>query len=65
MAGLIYGTQSKANNKYGVLVKTVCKPALGYMEIYPIEGQKLEDTVLSLLGKNSRPKSSDLSRKFL
>ena len=41
--------------KYGVLVRMVCETVSGYicnMEIYTTEGKKLEDTVLSLLGRN-------------
>ena len=41
--------------KHVVLVRTVCEVVLGYicnMEIYSVEGKKLEDTVLSLLGRN-------------
>ena len=40
---------------YGVLVRMVCEAVLGYiskMNIYTVEGQKLEDTVLSLLDRN-------------
>ena len=41
--------------KYGVLVRMVCEAVLGYicnMEIYSVEGKKLEDTVLSLSDRN-------------
>ena len=41
--------------KYGVLVRMVCEAVSGYIcnvEIYSAEGKKLEDTVLSLLGRN-------------
>jgi hypothetical protein len=42
-------------SKYVVLVRTVCEALSGYickMEIYAAEGQKLEETVLSLLDRN-------------
>ena len=41
--------------KYGVLVRMVCEAVSGYicnMDIYSVEGKKLEDTVLSLLDGN-------------
>jgi hypothetical protein len=54
--------------KYGVLVRMVCEAVLGYvcnMKIYSDEGKNLEDTVLSLLDRQFRPKSSHLSIHFL
>jgi hypothetical protein len=41
--------------KYGVLVRMVIEAVLGYicnMEIHAPKGEKLEDTVLSLLDRN-------------
>jgi hypothetical protein len=41
--------------KYGVLVRMVCEAVSGFicnMEIYPAEGKKLEDTMLSLVDRN-------------
>jgi len=41
--------------KYGVLVKMVIEGVSGYicnMEIHAAKGEKLEDTVLSLLDRN-------------
>jgi hypothetical protein len=41
--------------KYGVLVRMVCEAVSGYvcnMDRYAGEGKKLENTVLSLLGRN-------------
>jgi hypothetical protein len=52
---LKFRTYNPGKIKYGVLVRMVCEAVSGYIcniEIYSAEGNKLEDTVLSLLDKN-------------
>jgi hypothetical protein len=52
---LKFRTYNPGKIKYGVLVRMVCEVVSGYicnMEIYSVEGKKLEVTVLSLLDRN-------------